>query len=119
MIIAGRYSFNQGAEQVSARYPKLLTQIEDAIEQVKAAGLKTKVSKEKTMPGMMLFDPRALNSEFKREFGQRGWSSVRVMCDYSTDFYVSDAPTRKSKTSWVSKSSSANTPSWYTTSAPR
>ena len=95
MRIAGRYSFNQGAEQVNARYPKLLVEIEDAIEQVKAAGFKTKVSKEKTMPGTMLFDPRALNGEFKREFTQRGWNSVRVMCDYSTDFYVSDAPARK------------------------
>jgi hypothetical protein len=95
MRIAGRYSFNQGAEQVSARYPRLLVEIEDIIEQVEAAGLKTKVSKEKTMPGTMLFDPRALNREFKREFAQRGWTSVRVMCDYSTDFYVSDAPARK------------------------
>lgn len=95
MIIAGRYSFKQGAERVGERYPKLLAEIEDVIKQVKAGRLKTKVSKEKTMPGQMLFDPRALNSEFKKEFGKRGWSSVRVMCDYSTDFYVSDAPARK------------------------
>jgi hypothetical protein len=95
VIIAGRYSFNQGAERVSESYPKLLAEIEDVINQVKTDKLKTKVSKEKTMPGTMLFDPRALNREFKKEFTRRGWSSVRVMCDYSTDFYVSDARTRK------------------------
>jgi hypothetical protein len=95
MIIAGRYSFNHGAEKVNERYPKLLAEIELVIGKVKAAKLKTKVSKEKTMPGTMLFDPRALNREFKEQFATLGWKSVRVMCDYSTEFYVSDAPARK------------------------
>jgi hypothetical protein len=95
MIIAGRYSFNQGADLVNERYPKLLAEIEEVIGRVKAADLKTKVSKEKTMPGTMLFDPRALNREFKEHFAPLGWKSVRVMCDYSTEFYVSDEPARK------------------------
>ncbi len=95
MIVAGRYSFNQGAEKVNERYPRLLAEIEESIEKVEAAKLKTKVSKEKTMPGTMLFDPRALNREFKKQLAPLGWKSVRVMCDYSTEFYVSDASARK------------------------
>jgi hypothetical protein len=81
-------------DAVQDRYPNLLDEVEKVIAGVKAERLKTKVSKEKTMPGTVLYNPRALNVEFKRQFEALGWSSVRVMCEYSDEFYVSDAPRR-------------------------
>jgi hypothetical protein len=95
MKIAGRYSFNGGAEAVQMKYPKLLGEIETAIDGVDAHTHKTKESKEKTMRGTMLYSPRDLNESFKREFAKLGWTSVRVHCDYSKDFYVADRPAQR------------------------
>jgi restriction endonuclease BglII len=49
---------------------------------------RTKVSKEKTMPGKMLYNPRALNAAIKRDFLARGWANYRVQCEYSSEFYL-------------------------------
>ncbi len=87
MKIAGVYSFNRGKEEITYRYPALLTEVEEAIRNVNAEDHRTKVSKEKTMPGRMLFSPPSLNKAFKSEFGKRGWNPVRVPCDYSTQYY--------------------------------
>ncbi len=88
MRIVGVYSFNRGREEIIHRYPALLTEVEETIAGVNAEDHKTKVSKEKTMPGRMLFSPRSLNSAFKREFGKKDWSPVRVSCDYPTEYYT-------------------------------
>lgn len=93
--IAGRYSFKRGLDVVTATYPALLQEIEDAVTSVKASRHKTKVSKEKTMPGTMLYDPKGLNKAFKREFSKRDWQTVRVQCDYSSEFYVRDGTERR------------------------
>ena len=95
MTIAGRFSFKNGEEIIAKQYPNQLTEIERVIASVHADKLKTKVSKEKTMPGRVLYNPRALNVEFKREFTKLGWQSVRVQCDYTDEFYVHDAPERQ------------------------
>jgi hypothetical protein len=56
---------------------------------------KTKVSKEKTMPGDMLYSPSEINKAFKREFTHRyGWQPIRVPCSYSTAHYVEDYDAR-------------------------
>ncbi len=47
-----------------------------------------KESKEKTMPGKMLYSPISLNKAFKREFTRYNWKSVRVKCDYPTEYYT-------------------------------
>lgn len=88
MKIAGIYSFNRGKETVEKKYPDLLKEVEQAISAVKASEHITKTSKEKTMPGKMLYNPMSLNKAFKAAFGQRGWKSVRVKCDYPTAYYV-------------------------------
>lgn len=88
MRIAGLFSFNRGREEVEARYAALLTEIKDIIRAVEAKEHKIKVSKEKTMPGRMLFDPKSINRAFKVEFERRGWSPVRVPCKYPDAHYV-------------------------------
>ncbi len=40
------------------------------------------------MPGKMLYSPVSLNSAFKAEFLKAKWKSVRVPCDYPTEYYV-------------------------------
>ena len=89
MIIAGKYSFNNGLEVVQKKYSTHLAEIEDVIAQVNASELKTKESEEKTMPGQLLYSPPLLNKAFDREFLSRGWDkNKRVPCDYPTQFYV-------------------------------
>lgn len=88
MIVAGKYSFNNGLDVVQKKYPTHLAEIEDIISNVNASQLKTKESEEKTMPGRLLYSPQLLNAAFKREFLSRGWSNKRVRCDYPTQFYV-------------------------------
>jgi hypothetical protein len=95
MRIAGVYSFNGGVEAVTANYADLLTEINDAIRVVDAAGCKTKESIEKTMMGRMLFSPKALNAAFKDAFFRRGWKPIRVSCDYPTTHYVKDYQARR------------------------
>lgn len=88
MRIAGVYSFNGGKEYVTSHYPHLLPEVNEAVASIVAEDWKTKRSKEKTMPGRMLYNPRALNAAFKRYFTQRGWQTIRVPCDYPTSYYA-------------------------------
>jgi len=87
MIIAGKYSFNDGLSVVQNKYPALLSEIEDVIVRVNASKCKTKKSREKTMRGRILYSPSALNREFKKQFFRRGWTSKKVQCEYPTQFY--------------------------------
>jgi hypothetical protein len=88
MIIAGVFSFKRGKRYIEARHRHLLEEIQATIAAVPAARHITKRSKEKTMRGRMLYDPRALNKTFKKQFGRRGWRAVKVSCEYSQGFYV-------------------------------
>ncbi|MDR0465952.1 MAG: hypothetical protein LBH94_01195 [Deltaproteobacteria bacterium] len=88
MKIVGEYSFNDGKEAVQRDYQQLFMEIRAIIESVDAHACKTKESKEKTMPGQMLFSPTELNQKFKDLFYGRAWESVRVTCDYPTKYYV-------------------------------
>ncbi|MBI2190778.1 MAG: restriction endonuclease [Planctomycetes bacterium] len=65
------------------RHSDPLREIEDSVEAVDSAGLKTKRSKGKTMRGRMLYSPRLINTAFKREPLTRKWEAVRVPCEYS------------------------------------
>jgi len=84
------YSFKGGKETVAHRYPDLLVEVNDAIKAVDASKHKTKRSKEKTMRGRMLFDPKSLNRAFKAAFIAREWTPIRVPCEYPTNYYVED-----------------------------
>jgi hypothetical protein len=88
MIIAALYSVKDGQRVVREKYPHLLSEIEEAITTIDSVAHKTKVSKEKTMPGTMLYNPKSLNKAFKAILYGKGWKSVRVSCDYGTGTYV-------------------------------
>jgi hypothetical protein len=95
MKIVGIFSFNNGKEVVEQQYPKLLQETEHVIEVVRASTHKTKKSLEKTMPGKLLYNPRALNKAFERAFEKQGWKKHRVPCDYPTQYYVSSYKPKK------------------------
>jgi hypothetical protein len=98
MKIAGVYSFNNGQEVVAHNYSDLLDEIHATIHAIDSSTCKTKESEEKTMPGQMLYSPVQLNTCFKNQLYPKGWSSVRVECDYPTQFYTPGyAPTRLRK----------------------
>ncbi|RMH72271.1 MAG: restriction endonuclease [Gemmatimonadetes bacterium] len=93
MIIAGKYSFNNGENVIHQQYPHLLSEVEQVIQLVDATRYKTKTSKEKTMPGRALYSPKRLNKAFKAEFTKLSWQDDRhnkIYCDYPTEYYTSD-----------------------------
>jgi len=87
MKVAAEYSFNNGATALARRWQQELDEVYDAIAAVDARVCRTKISREKTMPGRELNDPKALNREFKRAFEKLGWETRRVACSYSDQFY--------------------------------
>ncbi len=81
MRIVATYSHLNGEEYLLARCPKIYSEIKKVIASVNASRFQTKVSKEKTMPGRMLFDPAAINEEFKKFFRLSGWDeSIYKYC---------------------------------------
>lgn len=90
MIVAGIYSFNRGREIIEQQYTDELREVIEVIASVQSADHKVKESKEKTMPGRLLYSPSALNSNFKQHFGEKGWVSHRIVCDYPTQYYTAE-----------------------------
>lgn len=82
MKIVAQYDFNGGKSKVLTQYANELAQITQAIHNINAAQFKTKVSKEKTMIGKVLFSPVDINEEFKRQLHPHGWMNHKVNCDY-------------------------------------
>jgi hypothetical protein len=87
MRIAGEFSFNNGATYFAKKNQDLLDEVYRIISRVNATPCKTKTSREKTMPGKMLYSPFALNRSFKAQFQSRGWANCKVACKYPTKFY--------------------------------
>lgn len=87
MKIVGVYSFNGGLEAVQKRYTKEHDDIKKILSLVDAKKHKTKASKEKTMPGKILYSPRSLNTAISANFSKAGWLKQRVYCDYPTQYY--------------------------------
>lgn len=69
---------------------KFYKEIYSIIESIKAEECKIKTSKEKTMSGKMLYSPVALNRKYKKAFMDKGWEKKKVICKYSSNFYLSD-----------------------------
>jgi len=87
VIVAAEYSFKKGKKIISARWADLLAEIEEVICSVDSERHKTKASREKTMPGHMLYSPIALNRTIAAAFEARGWRKQKVECDYPRNFY--------------------------------
>lgn len=89
MRVAAKFSFNDGEKRLE-NAPEL-AEVYEAVSKVDASVCLTKESTEKTMPGKMLYSPKALNKQCKTHFETSGWESdVRITCDYPTQYYVDD-----------------------------
>lgn len=78
MRIAETYSHLNGLEYLLVHKPQIWKQIQDVVRTVNAEKCKTKVSKEKTKLGRVLYSPIAMNKAIKNGFGTRRWSERRV-----------------------------------------
>jgi hypothetical protein len=94
--LAAQYSFKNGLDEITKRYPHLLAEIKEAITAVDASKAKTKLSREKTKIGRMLYSPAALNKAFQKELYPKGWQNLSVDCEYPTTHYLEDYEIRSS-----------------------
>ena len=78
MQIIETYSHLNGLEFLLVHKPALWEEIQDVISAVDANKCRTKVSKEKTMKGNLLFSPIDMNAEFKRLLRAKAWKENRV-----------------------------------------
>ena len=78
MKIAETYSHLNGLEYLLVHKPSLWKEIRNVITRVDAGKCKTKVSKEKTMKGKLLYSPIEMNSVFKKLLREKNWEESRV-----------------------------------------
>lgn len=78
MRIVETYSHLNGREFLLVHQPELWNEIERVIAGVDAEACKTKVSKEKTMKGKLLYSPVAMNEAFKASLVRANWRESRV-----------------------------------------
>jgi len=78
MKIAEAYSHLNGLEFLIVHKPSRWKEIQAVIATVDASKCKTKVSKEKTMKGALLFSPIDMNAAFKRLLRLKKWQESRV-----------------------------------------
>jgi hypothetical protein len=78
MRIAETYSHLNGLEFLLVHKPTLWQEIQSVIAAVDANKCRTKVSKEKTRKGKLLFSPIEMNAAFKRLLRKSSWEESRV-----------------------------------------
>jgi hypothetical protein len=78
MKIVETYSHLNGLEFLLVHKPALWEEIQDVISAVDAKKCRTKVSKEKTMKGELLFSPIDMNAAFKYLLRAKAWEENRV-----------------------------------------
>ena len=78
MNIAETYSHLNGLEFLLVHKTNLWKEIQAVIAAVDANKCRTKVSKEKTMKGKLLFSPIDMNSKFNRLLRKQSWDESRV-----------------------------------------
>ena len=78
MKIAETYSHLNGLEFLLVHKRSLWQEIQDVISAVDANKCRTKVSKEKTMKGRLLFSPIEMNASFNRLLRKKSWEESRV-----------------------------------------
>lgn len=78
MKIAETYSYLNGLEFLIVHKGNLWKEIQDVISLVDADKCKTKVSKEKTKKGMLLFSPIDMNALFNKLLMKKLWEESRV-----------------------------------------
>ncbi len=78
MKIVEIYSHLNGLEFLLVHKPELWNEIKGVIASIDAEVCRTKVSKEKTMKGKILFSPIALNKSFAKLLRANNWQESRV-----------------------------------------
>lgn len=78
MKIVETYSHLNGLEFLLVHKPGLWKEIQSVISSVDAEKCKTKVSKEKTMKGKLLYSPIGMNSAFNKLLRAKNWQESRV-----------------------------------------
>lgn len=78
MKICETYSHLNGLEFLMVHKPKLWKEIQQVINSVDAEKCKTKISKEKTMKGKVLYSPIDMNKNFKNLLKNKEWEESRV-----------------------------------------
>jgi hypothetical protein len=78
MKIAETYSHLNGLEFLIVHKPALWKEIQAVIASINATKCRTKVSKEKTMKGKLLYSPIDMNAAFKRHLRSKKWDESRV-----------------------------------------
>ena len=78
MKISATYSHLNGLEFLLVHKPSLWQEIQTVITAVDANKCRTKVSKEKTMKGRLLFSPIDMNAAFNRLLRKKSWNESRV-----------------------------------------
>ena len=78
MKIVQTYSHLNGLEYLLVHKKKLWNEVRQVIEGVDGNACKTKVSKEKTMAGELLFSPIDMNKAFSNRLNDKGWAESRV-----------------------------------------
>ena len=74
MQVKARYSHLNGEEYLLVHRRQLWEEVQTVIAEVDALACRTKVSKEKTMRGKVLFSPADMNRAFRNGLSQLGWS---------------------------------------------
>lgn len=96
MKIVGIYSFNNGKEFIEKNHWSLFQEVEFVVNKIDANKHLTKISKEKTNSGKILYNPVTMNKEFRKEFYALDWKAVRVKCDYPKEYYIDDFKSSRS-----------------------
>lgn len=78
MKIIETYSHLNGLEFLLVHKKNLWNEIQRVIKNVDGTTCKTKVSKEKTKKGKLLYSPVAMNACFKELLAEKGWEESRV-----------------------------------------
>ena len=78
MKIVETYSHLNGLEFLLVHKPRLWNEIKNVIKSVDAEACKTKVSKEKTKKGKILYSPIEMNRCFNKLLREKGWEESRV-----------------------------------------
>ncbi|HLJ57604.1 MAG TPA: BglII/BstYI family type II restriction endonuclease [Chthonomonadaceae bacterium] len=78
MKIVQYYSHLNGYEHILVPKPHVWQEISRVITAVDAAKHLTKVSKEKTMAGRVLYAPKSLNAEMRAGFAKLRWAEKRT-----------------------------------------
>ena len=78
MKIIQTYSHLNGLEYLLVHKKGLWDEVQRVIQSVDGQACKTKVSKEKTMSGKVLYSPKDMNRAFSELLTGQGWSESRV-----------------------------------------